>query len=152
MLPFVCAAVSFLAAAPPAGARPEAQPQISRARVLAIALRVAKTESEGHPRQVRAAQGTLARALRVIFPAPTRTPWAPAGGPAAPGGPQSPVFLVAMNGRFVLNPSPPHGSRPRRGRVLEIVIDARAGFVEALSVRRELPVPLSRLGPVFALR
>src|SRR5947209_19834722 len=93
----VFAVVSMLAAAPGAVAHAATPVEISHARVLAIALRVAKTDGEDRPRHVRAARGTLARALKVITIHRTRPPSAPAGGPGAPGGPQSPVYLVAMS-------------------------------------------------------
>jgi F0F1-type ATP synthase membrane subunit c/vacuolar-type H+-ATPase subunit K len=127
---------------------------ITTARILQIALRQSRADHEQHPRGIVLAAGPLGRALAVMSPTATNPP--PPSDPrvACPHGrtgAERQVDLVAAHGHFTSNGSKPRGAPTPKGRVLELLIDACSGAVEAQAILPRVPVPLSRLGPVRAL-
>lgn len=121
--------------------------QLTHARVLAIALRIAKLDGDAHPSEIAAASGRLEEAIKVFDPHAHPTP----SGLKALGGASSVVDLVAMHGHFTSN-GPPHNRPEPKGRVLELIFSAHSGTVFAVSLGSRVPVPLSRLGHVERLR
>jgi hypothetical protein len=118
-------------------------PEISHKQVLHIALVEARNSADKHPKRIEMASGTLKDATSVTDPA---------GGLGSAVNGEEPVDVVVMHGYFHVNGSPPRGDSIAPGKVLELIIDAHAGFVQGLSLSDNVPVPLSHLGPVTRLR
>jgi len=128
--------------------------RVTTARILQIALRQSRAAHEQHPRGIVLATGPLGRALAVMNPTATHPPPPSERRIACPHGrmgAERQVDLVAAHGHFTSNGSKPRGAPTPKGRVLELLIDACSGAVEAQAILPRVPVPLSRLGPVTAL-
>jgi hypothetical protein len=130
--------------------------RLSPAKILRIALRQSRADHERHPTGIILASGPLRRALAVMSPSATIPPPSPSRephltGPGGATGAKGLVDLVAAHGRFTSNGSHPRGIPAPKGRVLELVVDAYTGAIEAQALLPRVPVPLSHLGPVRPL-
>lgn len=128
--------------------------RITTTRILQIALRQSRADHEQHPRGIVLATGPLRRALSVMNPSATYPPHPSDPRVSCPHGrtgADRQVDLVAAHGHFTSNGSQPRRASTPRGRVLELLIDACSGAIEAQAILPRVPVPLSRLGPVTAL-
>ena len=140
-----CVLGALLIAAPAGGSTGAG---LSSAQILTIALREARRSGDAHPTDITMASGPLKTASEVEDPHSTPGP----GFPSEAGG--IVVDLVAMHGRFFYTgPRPP--SRPGEKKqppstVMELVINER-GFAASKAWLADVPVPLSRLGPVTRL-
>ena len=117
--------------------------RISTARIRQIALVEAKRNGDVRPKGMAFASGPLGSALSVMNPEAN-------GGSAQDA--STPVDLVVMHGMFTSGGSTPRGVRAPKGHVLEVMIVAGTGSVQAIAISAEVPVALSRLGPVTPLR
>ena len=114
-------------------------------------MHAAKAWGDRHPRDIRFATGTLEDAMAVFEPQAIRNPNISPNGPAAEGGADSEVDLIAVWGKFHANVSVPRGAKAPKGTVMELIVDTHSGFVEMRSLGDRLPAPLSRLGRVIDL-
>jgi len=123
-----------------------------------MALHVARSYGVRHPKDILEASGQLVVADEIFEepePGFPPNPESPAIRKAETeiedeeGGPNRRVDLVAMRGHFVKK-ARPHGFPGAEGRVLELIIDAHTGVVDARGLL-ERPGDLSRLGPVMRL-
>jgi hypothetical protein len=150
----LAAALATIGTAPTQAARPI----LTHKQVLHIALRVARSYGERHPRDILEAAGRLVIADEIFdepepgFP----TPESPAMQKAETeimneeGGPNRLVDLFALRGHFVKK-AKPDGFPGAEGRVLDLIVDAHTGVVDAQGLGEETP-DLSRLGHVTRLR
>jgi hypothetical protein len=122
--------------------------RLGPAQVLKIALRVANADGDPHPSRIELASGRLKAAVKVFDPHAHPTP----AGLRALGGAKSTVDVVAMNGHFTSAGSHPRFKPQPKGKVLELIMNARSGVVFGVSLGPKVRVPLSRLGRVTRLR
>jgi hypothetical protein len=155
VLAIAAAPSAYLARATDAPASLGATSELTLSQVHTIALRQAAQARDAHPSSITMASGSLRRASRVmdpsgiLFPEPT---------PEEEAQLRSTFDLVVMRGRFfpVHSERPP--SRPHHAHhaspvaVIELLIDAHAGFVDGRYFGDTEPAPLARLGPVTRLR
>jgi hypothetical protein len=110
------------------------RPHLSEHRILRIARRAATASSEPSPWLIQHAQGPHNKANRV------------ADGSGVPGCRWS--YLIAERGHFVVRDAHgPPGSKPPRGKVMTLVVDAATARVTDFGVSSHYP-HLARLGPV----
>jgi hypothetical protein len=121
---------------------------LTNAQVLRVVLRVAAADGERHPSEILLARGPLGRAVKVFDPQAHPTP----SGLKALGGANSTVALIAMRGHFTSNGPHPNGRPEPKGRVLELLMNARSGVVFGVSLAPALKVSLLGLGAVTRLR
>jgi hypothetical protein len=121
---------------------------ISSAQISKIMQRASKADQETRPTGIMFAIGPLKTALNVMDPSSANL-YSPIGEPRSAS---SLVDLVVAHGIFTSNGSHPRGVQSPKGRILELVIDAHTGFVEAKGLMMKVPIPLSRLGHVERIR
>jgi hypothetical protein len=136
----------------------QARPVLTHKQVLHIALRVARSYGVRHPRDILEAVGRLliADAIFDELPPGVPTPESSATQKAETeimneeGGPNRLVDFLALRGHFVKN-AQPDGFPGTEGRVLDLIVDAHTGVVDARGLLEKTP-DLSRLGHVTRLR
>jgi hypothetical protein len=133
--------VAQIATADPASM--EAGPALTYRHVLNIALTEARDSADHHPKRIEMATGLLKDAVKVMDPTSGL-------GPVIDG--RQVVDMVVMHGYFHVNAPHPSHSRIAPGKVMELIIGAHTGFVQARSLGNKVPVPLSHLGRVTRLR
>lgn len=146
----LAAALATVGTAPTQAARPI----LTRAQVLHIALRLAKSYGVQHPKDILEAAGRLVVADEIFdepepgFPNPETPAMREAEAEIMneEGGPNRLVDLLAMRGHFVKK-AQPDGFPGAEGRVLELIVDARTGVVDGQGLIEKIP-DLSHLGPV----
>ncbi len=126
---------------------PEAEPAEvapTMAQIDHAALEVAAREGEPAPTSVEETSGTLAQTARAIDPQdapPTVTdprtgkPWS-----------ESAVYIVTMQGHFTYDGPLPRGQATPTGTTLNVVIDAKTGFVVTRSLGKA-PLDLRQISP-----
>jgi hypothetical protein len=110
---------------------------LTHAQVLKIALGEARDSADSHPKRIEMATGPLSVAMKVM------------GGGTASN--EEPVDLVVMYGHFKINAPSPRGHPIGPSHVLQLIITAYGGSVEARSTGAP-SASLSQLGPVTRLR
>ncbi len=112
------------------------------AGVEQIALRYAAADGDAAPTDVESAPTSMGTASTFLNESPPMNVDPRTGEPFA----QTPVYVVTMRGQFVANGVPiPHGDVVPTGSTLDLIIDAKSGFVISIYLTNEAAPDLSQL-------
>jgi hypothetical protein len=112
------------------------------AGVEQVALRYAAGDGDAAPTDVESASTSMGAASALLDESAPMNVDPRTGEPFA----QTPVYVVTMRGRFVANGVPiPHGDVAPTGSTLDLIVDAKSGFVISVYITNEAALDLSQL-------